>query len=114
MSDAEGKPGPGEARDDEKDVQGPARFADTLKAYRYAKREQLAAEGRAPLRRELARLVHFLDDVQQEKDTGDERADEGEARSDPQLANVDVDVGFRKAKARVLREILAEAEREEA
>lgn len=66
----------------------------TLRAYEHAKREQLANEGPAPLRRELAALTRFLD-----------RADE-----DPQLANVDVDVAFREAKARVLREILAEAQ----
>lgn len=67
-------------------------FDDTLAAYEHAKREQLATEGPDPLRRELASLTRFLD-----------REDE-----DPQLANVDVDVGFRKAKARVLRQLLAE------
>lgn len=65
----------------------------TLEAYEHAKREQLATEGTAPLRRELAALVRFL-----EQDPG------------PQLANVDVDVGFREAKARILREILTDAQ----
>lgn len=79
------------AEDDEAD------FAATLKAYEYAKREQLASEGPAPLRRELAALTRFL-----------ESADE-----DPQLANVDVNVAFREAKARVLRELLADAQAED-
>jgi hypothetical protein len=69
-------------------------FEDTLEAYEHAKREQLATEGPEPLRRELASLTRFLD-----------REDEN-----PQLANVDVDVDFRRGKARVLREILAEAQ----
>lgn len=71
-------------------------FEGTLKAYEYAKREQLATEGPGPLRRELASLTRFL-----------ERTEEN-----PQLANVDVNVAFREAKARVLREILAEAQDE--
>lgn len=73
-------------------------FQDTLEAYEHAKREQLATEGPAPLRRELAALTRFLDQA------GDK---------DPQLANVDVNVEFREAKARVLQEILAEAQGEE-
>lgn len=65
----------------------------TLEAYEHAKREQLANEGVAPLRRELAALTRFLE--------SDEVT--------PQLANVDMDEGFREAKAEILREILAEA-----
>lgn len=80
---------PGEADD-----QPAERYADTLRAYEHAKREQLASEGPDPLRRELAALVRFLG-----------------SEDDPYLQNVDVDIGFRKAKARVLRRLLTEAER---
>lgn len=75
-----------------------ADYQDTLEAYEHAKREQLATEGTGPLRRELAALTRFLDRAGEE---------------DPQLANVDVDLEFREAKARVLRKILAEAQGEE-
>jgi hypothetical protein len=66
----------------------------TLEAYEHAKREQLHNEGVAPLRRELAALTRFLesDDVT------------------PQLTNVDVDEGFREAKAEILRDLIAEAQ----
>lgn len=68
-----------------------------LEAYEHAKREQLANEGIAPLRRELAALVRFLD------------SDE----TTPQLANVDMDVEFREAKARILQDIIREAQEED-
>lgn len=70
-------------------------FDGALKQYRYAKRDQLAAEGPDPLRRELAALTTFL-----ESDRG------------PYMQNVDVDEEFRRAKADVLQELLAEAEAE--
>lgn len=78
---------------DEDDEDG---FGDTLKAYEYAKRETLATEGTAPLRRELAELTAFL-----------------ESERGPYMENVDVDEEFREAKAEVLREILAEAQAED-
>jgi len=72
-------------------------WEQTLAAYEHAKREQLHNEGPGPLRRELASLVRYL----------------GSEQDSPQLANVDVDEGFRAAKARVLRELLSEAERDD-
>lgn len=71
-------------------------FQATLEVYEHAKREQLANEGIAPLRRELAALTRFL-----------EREEEN-----PQLSNVDVNVAFREAKAEILRELIAEAQGE--
>lgn len=73
----------GGARDDED-------HEATLAAYERAKRATLHDVGRGPLVRELARLEAFL-----------ERADETPPWTD-------VDVGFREAKARVLRSILRE------
>jgi hypothetical protein len=70
---------------------------ETLAAYEHAKREQLANEGLAPLRRELAALTRFLE------------SDE----TTPQLANVDVNEDFRRAKAQILQRILAEAQADE-
>lgn len=64
----------------------------TLEAYRHAKWTQLEEEGIAPLRRELAKLQHYL-----------EQAD------DPHIQRMNIDEGFRRDKARVLREILDEA-----
>lgn len=74
----------------------PERFQATLAAYETAKRETLANEGPSPLRRELAKLTRFLDGA-----------------GDPHLEDVDVDVEFRRAKARVLQTLLAQHERGE-
>lgn len=72
---------PVDASDDE--------HADTLEAYRHAKWETLRNEGPQPLRRELARLVAYL-----------------ETADDPYLQQMEIDDDFRQAKARILREIL--------
>lgn len=66
--------------------------AATLEAYRHAKWEQLRNEGPEPLRRELAKLVRFL-----------------ETADDPYVQQMNIDEGFRRAKARVLEEILRAA-----
>lgn len=76
------------------DTDEPDDHEATLEAYRHAKWTQLEEEGIAPLRRELAKLKRYL-----------ERAD------DPHIQRMDIDEGFRRAKARVLREILNEASR---
>lgn len=73
-----------------------APFHGALKAYEYAKEEQLVSEGPEPLRRELAKLTNFL-----EGDRG------------PYMENVDVDVAFREAKARVLRRLLEQAQEDQ-
>lgn len=67
--------------------------AATLEAYRNAKWEQLRNEGPEPLRRELAKLVRFL-----------------ETADDPYVQQMNIDEGFRRAKAQVLEEILRAAE----
>lgn len=69
------------------------RFARTLEVYRHAKRETLRNDGPAPLRRELAKLTRSLD-----------------AGEDPYLEHTEVDEEFRRAKARVLQELLREAD----
>lgn len=65
--------------------------ADTLEAYRRQKWAQLHDEGAAGLRRELANLDHFIRTANEDEDW---------------VANI---LPFRRAKARVLRAILAEA-----
>lgn len=69
--------------------------AATLEAYRQAKWETLRNEGPKPLRRELARLIAYL-----------ERAD------DPYVEQMNIDDGFRRAKARILQQILQETQAE--
>lgn len=78
-------------RNDDRSRPVPERFRSTLEAYEAAKRVRLAEEGSAPLRRELAKLVRSID--------GD---------PDPQVQSGDVDIEFRKAKARVLQRLLAQ------
>lgn len=67
--------------------------AATLEAYRQAKWETLRNEGPQPLRRELARLIAYLDQA-----------------DDPYVQQMNIDEGFRRAKARILQEILQEAQ----
>lgn len=70
-------------------------YGTILRVYRDAKWATLRDEGPTPLRRELAKLERFL-----------EQADE------PHVQRMNIDEGFRRAKARVLREILSEAHEE--
>lgn len=65
---------------------------ETLEAYRKAKWAELADSGEDHVRRELADLERFL-----------ETAEDHDWASDQLIA-------FRQAKARILREVLAEAE----
>lgn len=74
------------------DADEPDDHGATLEAYRHAKWTQLEEEGVAPLRRELAKLQRYL-----------ERAD------DPHVERMNIDEGFRRAKAQALEEILQAA-----
>ncbi len=76
-----------------------ARFAPALEAYRRAKWAELADEGEGRLLRELAQLEVFL-------------ANEASGTKEWWGAReMEVDVPFRQAKARVLRGIISEARR---
>ncbi len=81
------------------------RFAPQLQAYRRAKWAELSDEGEARLRLELARLEHWLAQSAA-RNKAIEDGDEDAAWFG--VREMEVDGGFREAKARVLREILLE------